>query len=346
MVAAQGRGDNRQSRRGTGHFVHTRPGAAHPDSTPMPTPVPRFALYGAAETQPPQWLDWVHVERIPERSRLFDWEIRPHAHDALIQLLVPVSGGGEAVVDDRRWRLQPPCVVAVPAGCVHGFRFSPETDGTVITAAQRSLESLAAVAAPALLPRLRRPWLLPLAGAGRHAEAVLPLVEALTREAGVHAPGQVGAGTALLLALFVQVARLGDAAEAEAGAGLATVANTVPTPTRLRPQQQIERFRALLDSHCRQRLPVTHYAHALGLTAGQLTRLCHQVLGQSSLQAINARSLHEAQRELVYSKLSIKQVAAELGFVDEAYFGRFFKKQTGQRPGDFRAAARQRMAQA
>ncbi len=321
-----------------------------PASLP-PTPVPRFALYGAAPAAPgqaPPWLDLVHVERIPERSRLFDWEIRPHAHDALIQLLVPVSGGGEAVVDDRRWRLQPPCVVAVPAGWVHGFRFEPGTDGTVITAAQRTLESLAAVAAPALLPRLRRPWLLPLQGAGRHADAVLPLVDALVREAGVHAPGAVAAGPALLLALFVQVARLAAAAEADAGpvAPAAAAVAAAAAATRLRPAQQIERFRALLDTHCRQRLPVTHYAQALGLTAGQLTRLCRQVLGQSSLAAINARTLHEAQRELVYSKLSIKQLAAELGFADEAYFGRFFKKQTGQRPGDFRDAARRRLAQA
>ena len=43
----------------------------------------------------------------------------------------------------------------------------------------------------------------------------------------------------------------------------------------------------------------------------------------STLDVINARVVHEAQRELVYSSLSIKQVAAELGFDDEAYFGRF-----------------------
>jgi AraC family transcriptional regulator, transcriptional activator of pobA len=60
----------------------------------------------------------------------------------------------------------------------------------------------------------------------------------------------------------------------------------------------------------------------------------------STIEAINARVVHEARRELVYSSLSVKQVAAELGFDDEAYFGRFFKKQTGMRPTEFRVAAR------
>lgn len=48
--------------------------------------VPEFALYGSDVPQP-AWADGVHVERIPDRSRLFDWEIQPHVHEALIQVL-------------------------------------------------------------------------------------------------------------------------------------------------------------------------------------------------------------------------------------------------------------------
>jgi len=46
----------------------------------------------------------------------------------------------------------------------------------------------------------------------------------------------------------------------------------------------------------------------------------------------------------VYSTLSIKQVAAELGFEDEAYFGRFFKKHTDLRRTKFRDLARRQLA--
>ena len=52
----------------------------------------------------------------------------------------------------------------------------------------------------------------------------------------------------------------------------------------------------------------------------------------------------EAQRELIYTNASIKQIADGLGFEDESYFGRFFRKQTGFRPTEFRKMARSRLA--
>lgn len=292
--------------------------------------VPNFALYGT-EAQP-AWAELVHFERIPERSSRYHWEIDPHVHDALIQVLYPVRGGGETFIDGRRWTLQPPCVIVAPAGSVHGFHFRPDIDGPVITAAQKPLETLAAVAAPELLRHIRAPAVLPVDPQGRHADALMPLFEAIEREAQTHAPGQMAAGMSLLVALFVQIARIGEAAPSDRESA------------RSRKAAQIERFRALLDSRFRERVAVDAYAEALGITAGQLGRLCREVLGMSTLDAINARVVHEAQRELVYSSLSVKQVAAELGFDDEAYFGRFFRKQTGFRPTEFRESARRQLA--
>jgi AraC family transcriptional activator of pobA len=40
---------------------------------------------------------------------------------------------------------------------------------------------------------------------------------------------------------------------------------------------------------------------------------------------------------LVYTSISIKQLANELGFDDDAYFTRFFRKHTGVSPKVFRA---------
>lgn len=85
------------------------------------------------------------------------------------------------------------------------------------------------------------------------------------------------------------------------------------------------------------------YAGQLGVTPGQLARLCREVLGCSSLAVINARIVHEAQRDLVFTSSSIQQLADALGFADEAYFGRFFRKHTGLTPRDFRARALQSM---
>ena len=292
--------------------------------------VRNFALYGVDEVQP-AWADLVHFERIPERSSLFDWEIDLHFHDALIQVLYVIGGGGDAFIDEARWTLRPPCVIVVPARSVHGFSFHNDVDGPVVTAAQKPLESLASTAAPELLHHIRKPVVLPVDPSSRHAQALLPLFEAIEREAQMHTAGRVAAGMSLLVALFVQIARIGD------------MALPAAESSRSRKAAQIERFRALLDARIKQREPVQRYADELNITLGQLTRLCREVLGMSTQDAVNARVVHEAQRELVYSSLSIKQVAAELGFVDEAYFGRFFKKQTGHRPTEFRDMARRKL---
>jgi AraC family transcriptional activator of pobA len=297
-----------------------------------PGTVRAFALYGSSDQQP-AWAELVHLEAIPERSSLFDWEIDLHFHEALVQLLYLTRGGeGEAVIDGVRWVLRPPCLIVVPARAVHGFSFHPATDGPVITAAQKPLESLAALTAPQLLEHLRRPAVLEVPPDSRHAQVLLPLFEAIGREQQLLADGGMRAGMALLAALFVQVARV------------AASASGAVHSTRSRKAAQIERFRALLDARFRERLPVQAYARALGITLGQLTRLTRELLGASAQAVVNARVVHEAERELVYSSLSVKQIAAELGFEDEAYFGRFFKKHTGLRPTEFRAQARRRLA--
>jgi AraC family transcriptional activator of pobA len=47
----------------------------------------------------------------------------------------------------------------------------------------------------------------------------------------------------------------------------------------------------------------------------------------------------EAQRDLAYTTLSIKQIGLDLGFADAAYFTRFFQRETGLTPSAWRARA-------
>lgn len=84
-------------------------------------------------------------------------------------------------------------------------------DGPVVTAAQRPLESLAAVAGPELLNTIRTPAVIDTHLSPRYAEALMPLFDSIERESTVQSSGHLVAGTALLVAMFVQIARIGDA---------------------------------------------------------------------------------------------------------------------------------------
>ena len=53
--------------------------------------VPVFKLYGETAVWPTP--DLLHCESIPERSRLHDWEIKPHQHGDLVGVHLEVVGG-------------------------------------------------------------------------------------------------------------------------------------------------------------------------------------------------------------------------------------------------------------
>ena len=293
--------------------------------------IPNYALYGdQAQTG---WQNSFDFEWIPQRSAPYNWEIHPHVHDAFIQLLYLIEGSVEVLLNNAKRTAHAPCLLIVPAGTVHGFHFSTDVNGPVVTATQKPLESLAAVAMPELLQVIRQPAVISLEDSTRYADALMPLFLAIERESHTHAGGQVAAGMSLLTAVMVQISRIKQSQQPAA------------TPIPSRKAAQIERFRALVDARFKQRTSVDAYASELGVTSGQLTRLCREVLGMSSLDVINARIVHEAQRDLVYTSSSIKQLAATLGFEDEAYFGRFFRKHTGLTPKKFRTEALRQMAQ-
>jgi len=77
--------------------------------------------------------DVMHCESIQARSQLHNWELKPHRHARLHQILFLTGGGGAADLDGHSHTLPPPCIVNVPRGVVHGFQFAPGTAGWVIT---------------------------------------------------------------------------------------------------------------------------------------------------------------------------------------------------------------------
>ncbi|BAL27383.1 helix-turn-helix domain-containing protein [Azoarcus sp. KH32C] len=291
--------------------------------------IPNYALYG--DQAQPGWVDSFNIEWIPQRSKPYNWHIRPHIHDAFLQILYLQSGSMELLLNDVKWSAVAPCLALIPAQTVHGIDFTPDTDGPAVTVAQKPLESIAALVMPELLQVIRTPAVIAMPSENSHSASLMTLFREIEREWRMHAVGQSAAGMSLLTAVLVQIARIGNALGA------------TPAVANPRKAGQIEKFRSMVDKHFRKRLSIDAYANELGVTAGQLSRLCRDVLGVSALDVINARIVHEAQRELVYGGTSIKQIATALGFADEAYFGRFFRKQTGIGPRAFREQARARL---
>ena len=79
-----------------------------------------------------------------------------------------------------------------------------------------------------------------------------------------------------------------------------------------------------------------HYAAELAVTTGTLSRTLTRLTGRTTKQLIMDRVLMEAGRLLRFSDLSVKEIAARLGFKDQFAFSHAFKRQRGEAPLEFR----------
>jgi AraC family transcriptional activator of pobA len=298
---------------------------ATPEPMPDPAPLPAFALYG--ETAFSDSLDGLHIESIAARSRLHDWEIRPHRHAMLFQILHIRHGRAALTLDAGTRPLQGPCVVAVPAMAVHGFRFDERVDGRVITLSDAMLPRLLA-GADGLRERLAQPCCLPLLRGSPDALGIDQACALLQAEYAGDAAWRARALDVALLRLLLCLGR--------ALPPLPAARDAAAPPRTL---AIVQRYRALVEQRYRQQQPLTHLATGVGVSATHLNRACRRLLGRPALAVLHGRILLEAQRELAYTAMSIKQIGLGLGFDDAGYFTRFFRRGTGSTPSQWRAAA-------
>ncbi|WP_200272924.1 helix-turn-helix domain-containing protein [Luteolibacter pohnpeiensis] len=97
-------------------------------------------------------------------------------------------------------------------------------------------------------------------------------------------------------------------------------------------------FHLLLETRFKALQKVSDYAKQLGLSSDRLSELTKSHTGSSAGELIRGRLLLESQRLLAHTHLTMSEIAYELNFQDPSYFSRFFRKQTGQSPGDFRSS--------
>ncbi|MBR9884455.1 MAG: helix-turn-helix domain-containing protein [Oceanospirillales bacterium] len=288
--------------------------------------IPSYALYG--ETPEQRWFESIHYEPISRRAKHYEWKIDPHQHEALVQLLYVQKERGVVHLDGSSVEFTAPCFILIPAQTVHGFDMGAGIDGSVVTAAQRPLESIISTALPSLADMFDKPLVLALPDTRRLHTTLQTLFSLVEQETLIASESDQSAANMLLVSLLLQIRRVDQSRHA-------------PNPVHgTRKAEQVDRFRTLVNNNLGSLKTVDAYAAQLGITAGQLRRICQEVLGQTPLSIINARIIHVAQRDIVYSTMSIQQVAYSLGYDDAAYFSRFFRKHTGLTPSEFRERVR------
>jgi len=83
-------------------------------------------------------------------------------------------------------------------------------------------------------------------------------------------------------------------------------------------------------------LALTIIADETGYNPSYLSRLFKIETGVSFVKFLNEVRLREARKLLIQSNTRISEIAINTGFWDEKYFSRFFKRETGMSPTEYR----------
>ena len=96
------------------------------------------------------------------------------------------------------------------------------------------------------------------------------------------------------------------------------------------------KFRKLINEQFLTYRHVKDYAAQIGITPNYLNVLVQKHFGESALTMINNRVILEIKRQLIGGNDDISIIAYRLNFDELSYFSRFFKRETGLTPNEFR----------
>ena len=100
-------------------------------------------------------------------------------------------------------------------------------------------------------------------------------------------------------------------------------------------------FQAKINACFQELHEVGDYAALLNISAGHLSEVVKIQSGKPAIKHIHERLTLEAQRLLCHTNNALKEIAFDLGFTDASYFNRFFKRETGVTPAEYRANIRE-----
>lgn len=98
----------------------------------------------------------------------------------------------------------------------------------------------------------------------------------------------------------------------------------------------LRRLIAAIEKYYPTRHSPTEYARLLNVSVKTLNRITKSQLNKTVTNLIAGRIVTEAKRELYLGTRQVKEIAARLGFNDEAYFSRFFKRHARMSPAIYR----------
>jgi AraC family transcriptional regulator, transcriptional activator of pobA len=248
---------------------------------------------------------------------------RPHRH-SFYHLVLFTQGKGTHTIDFEKFSVQPYQIYFMIPGQVHNWHFEGKVDGYIVhfnevlftTFLQNShylerFHFFRGISAEGVCQ-------IP---ASKH-NLIINYFETILEEVKERKEQNMDVIRLKLLELFIDIDR-----------------SCVSKKSKNIPQQKLTMLRSfqhLIAQHFRTIKLPKEYAELLYVTPNHLNALCQDLLGKTAGDLIRDRVLLEAKRLLTNADMTITEIAYDLNFQDNSYFNRFFKKNVGMTPDEFR----------
>ena len=250
----------------------------------------------------------------------------PHRHD-FFEVLYLSKGSGFHIIDGNKYEIQPPCVFFMSPGQAHKIEFSSDIEGYIFIFTsefylinQTNQNRLIEFPFFFSIRQENRPLVL------ESKEDIL-FLETLFKK-GI---AEIAKGENYSVDLLRSVLDL----------ILTSCAILYKTDKNLLTKGKgnvvVKRFLQLVEENYQNNLSVNEYADKLAITPNHLTQTVNQLTGKTSSQIIKSKQVLEIKRLLVHTNLTVTEIANHLNFPDQSYFTKFFKRETGFSPLQYRS---------
>ena len=291
----------------------------------MKNPAEQLPVYSLHNFSSPERKSQQFQVEVFDANRHFSVKY-PHRHD-FFEVLYLLKGSGYHVIDTNKYEIKPPCVFFMSPGQAHKLELSNDIEGYIFIFTSDFY----------LLNRSNQNTLIEFPFFYTIHQDNPPLL--LENENDIR----------FLESLFRQgISEISDAVESN-NEMLRSILDLILTTCAARYQVTenllnkgkgqilVKRFFHLVEENHQKNLLMSDYSGMIGVTPNHLTQTVKLLTGKTSSQIIKAKQLLEIKRLLVHTNLSISEIANQLNFEDQSYFTKFFKRETGFTPIQFRA---------